>query len=166
MSRDTNIIRYLDINILASSNWCLACLWKRNKMKYFWIFSAFLHDLENNIRACRLRYLNSIIFFIIQVYAIFIMGFAHLTSERSPFNSNAILRSWDIKKFAKPSPKATQMNVSYWSRTFAWAYQWVFIFSWLKAYSTCLLIFCCNWLNLLNNLIFSNNIIKILCFFS
>lgn len=60
-------------------------------MKYFGVFCAFLHYFQHDVRASGLGYLDCVVFLIVEVDAIFIVCFAHLAGQGSPFDSDAVL---------------------------------------------------------------------------
>lgn len=119
MSRDWYVIWYLDVYILASSNGNPTGLSHRYEMKYFGIFSTFLHDLHDNIGLVWTRDLHCVKLFIVHVNSVFVVSFTHLTSQWTPFDSHTILRFNNIQTFTKPHSQTSQMNISNWSRTLA-----------------------------------------------
>lgn len=97
------------------------------------ILCIFPHDFKYYVWFLWLRDFYSIMFLVIEIDPIFIMCFAHFTSERSPFDTYTELGFHYVQPFSKPGPEALQMDISNRTRTFARTNQWIGVLSWLKA---------------------------------
>lgn len=80
-------------------------------MENFRVFCTLLANLHHDVRLCRLGDLNCVVLFVVEVDPVFIMGFAHLALERSPFYTYYVLCLGHLKLFPQPRPQTSQVNV-------------------------------------------------------
>jgi len=59
-------------------------------MIYFRILAAFFENFKYNIGLGGFRNLNCIVFFVVKVYPILVMTFAHLARKGSPLNDDSM----------------------------------------------------------------------------
>jgi len=82
-------------------------------MKNFGELSAAFHDFQYDIRATWFWDFHGIVLAVVKIDAIFVMRFAHLARQRSPFDADAKTSAHHIQPFSQPCSQTLQVDVAH-----------------------------------------------------
>lgn len=108
-SRDRNIIRNSDIDVLFATKGYFVFLCKANKMENF-TFSCpgdlLFHKFHNDVRFGRFRNIDCVKLFAVHIYPISERFHAHLAAEWLPIDGDTVLGFGIVQPFGQPAFEA------------------------------------------------------------
>lgn len=111
-TRDRNIIRYFDINILFPTNVDPIFVTESDELEDLAILLSFLlHDLKYDVRFFRLWNIDCVKLLVVEIDTIFVVGLTHLTKKRLPVDCHTEIIYACLYLLRKPGLQTKQVDV-------------------------------------------------------